>query len=97
MSVTYKLGPGVYKISPEASVFLANQMWLGKEQYGVSPGTIVVNANSMVFKKFGMTLGYIDFVKTPLFLSDGILYHMGVPEPPLCSQAKIWAIELNNS
>lgn len=49
MAVTYKLN-GVYKITPEASIFLANQMWLGKEQYGVTPGTIVIEPTRMLFK-----------------------------------------------
>lgn len=97
MAVTYKLGAGVYKISPEASIFLANQMWLGKQQYGVSPGTVIIDANHMEFKKFGMTLGIINFSNTHLFASNGVLYYMGNPEPPLCNQAKIWAIELNNA
>ena len=50
MAITYKLGGGIYKISPEASIFLANQMWLGKQQYGVTPGTIIIDANHMEFK-----------------------------------------------
>lgn len=97
MAITYKLGGGIYKISPEASIFLANQMWLGKQQYGVTPGTIIIDANHMEFKKLGMTLGILDFRVTPLFTSSGILHYMGTPEPPYCSQAQIWAIELNNA
>lgn len=97
MAVTYKLGAGIYRISPEASIFLANQMWYGKEQFGVTPGTIVIDANHMEFKKFGMTLGVIDFRSTPLFASGGELLYMGNPEPPCCSQAQIWAIELNKA
>lgn len=96
MSVTYKLN-GIYKITPEASIFLANQMWLGKEQYGVSPGTIIVEPNRMLFKKIGMTLGVLDFRMTDLFVRNGVLYYMGMSEPPLCHQARIWAIELNNA
>jgi len=45
----------------------------------------------------GMTLGILDFRVTPLFASSGILHYMGTPEPPYCSQAQIWAIELNNA
>lgn len=97
MAVTYKLMGGVYKISAEASLFLANQMWLGKQQYGTSPGTIVIDSNHLEYKKFGMTLGVIDFRPTPLFVSNGILHYMGNPEPPYCSQAHIWAIELSNA
>lgn len=97
MAVTYKLGTGVFKISPDASIFLANQMWLAKEQYGVMPGTIVIDANHMEYKKLGMTLGIIDFESTPLFASNGVLHYMGVPEPPYCNQARIWALELNNA
>lgn len=96
MAVTYKFN-GIYKISPEASIFLANQMWLGKEQYGVTPGTIIIEPTRMIFKKMGMTLGILDYRVTHLFASDGVLYYMGVVEPPLCKQAQIWAIELNNS
>lgn len=96
MAVTYKLN-GIYKITPEASIFLANQMWLGKDMYGVTPGTIVVEPHRMLFKKMGMTLGVLDYRKTPLFASDGVLYYMGTPETPLCHQAQIWAIELNNA
>ena len=96
MAVTYKLN-GIYRITPEASIFLANQMWLGKEQYGVTPGTIVIEPNRMIFKKMGMTLGILDYRVTHLFASDGVLYYMGAIEPPLCKQAQIWAIELNNA
>lgn len=96
MAVTYKLN-GIYRITPEASIFLANQMWLGKEQYGVTPGTIVIEPNRMIFKKLGMTLGILDYRVTPLLASDGVLYYMGAVEPPLCKQAQIWAIELNNA
>ncbi len=97
MAVTYKLGTGIYKISPEASIYLANQMWLGKEQFGVTPGSIIVDSNHMIFKKFGMTLGILNFDSTPLFVSDGVLYHLGIPEPPLCKQAQIWALELSHA
>lgn len=97
MAITYKLGGGIYKISPEASIFLANQMWLGKQQYGVTPGTIIIDANHMEFKKLGMTLGFLDFTVTPLFPSNGVLHYMGTPEPPMCNQARIWALELNNA
>lgn len=96
MAVTYKLN-GIYRITPEASIFLANQMWLGKEQYGVTPGTIIVEPTRMIFKKLGMTLGILDYRVTNLFASDGVLYYMGTVEPPLCKQAQIWAIELNNA
>lgn len=96
MAVTYKLN-GIYRITPEASIFLANQMWLGKEQYGVIPGTIIVEPTRMIFKKLGMTLGILDYRVTNLFASDGVLYYMGTVEPPLCQQAQIWAIELNNA
>jgi hypothetical protein len=96
MAVTYKLN-GIYKISPEASIFLANQMWLGKEQYGVTPGTVVIEPHRMLFKKMGMTLGILDYRVTELFVSGGVLYYMGIPEPPLCHQAQICAIELNNA
>ncbi len=96
MVVTYKLN-GIYKITPEASIFLANQMWLGKEQYGVTPGTVVIEPHRMIFKKFGMPLGILDYRVTPLFASEGILYYMGSVESPLCKQAQIWAIELNNA
>lgn len=96
MAVTYKLN-GIFKISPEASIFLANQMWLGKEQYGVTPGTVVIEPHRMLFKKMGMTLGILDYRVTELFVSRGVLYYMGIPEPPLCHQAQIWAIELNNA
>ena len=96
MAVTYKLN-GIFKISPEASIFLANQMWLGKEQYGVTPGTVVIEPHRMLFKKIGMTLGILDYRVTELFVSGGVLYYMGIPEPPLCHQAQIWAIELNNA
>ena len=96
MAVTYKLS-GIYKITPEASIFLANQMWLGKEQYGVTPGTVVIEPTRMLFKKLGMTLGILDYRVTHLFASDGVLYYMGTVEPPLCKQAQIWAIELNNA
>lgn len=97
MAVTYKLGKGIYKISPEASIFLANQMWLGKEQFGVTPGIVIIDENHMEFKKLGMTLGVIDFRSTPLFASGGVLHYMGIPEQLLCTQAKIWAVELNNA
>lgn len=97
MAVTYKLGGGLYKISPEASIFLANQMWLAKEQYGVNPGTIVIDSNHMEYKKLGMTLGILNFAATPLFPSGGILHYMGTPETPLCHQARVWALELNNA
>ncbi|MBO7230754.1 MAG: hypothetical protein J6V20_05015 [Bacteroidaceae bacterium] len=96
MAVTYKLN-GIYKITPEASIFLANQMWLGKEQYGVTPGTVVIEPTRMLFKKLGMTLGILDYRVTHLFASDGVLYYMGTVEPPLCKQAQIWAIELNHA
>ena len=96
MAVTYKLN-GIYKITPEASIFFANQMWLGKEQYGVTPGTIVIEPHRMLFKKLGMTLGILDYRVTQLVASEGVLYYMGPPEPPLCSQANIWAIELYNA
>ena len=96
MAVTYKLN-GIFKISPEASIFLANQMWLGKEQYGVTPGTVVIEPHRMLFKKMGMTLGILDYRVTELFVSGGVLYYMGIHEPPLCHQAQIWAIELNNA
>jgi hypothetical protein len=96
MAVTYKLN-GIYKISPEASIFLANQMWLGKEQYGVTPGTIVIEPTRMLFKKMGMTLGILHYSNTGLFVSDRVLYYIGIDEPPLCKQAQIWAIELNNA
>ena len=96
MSVTYKLN-GIYKITPEASIFLANQMWLGKEQYGVTPGTVVIEPNRMLFKKLGMTLGILRFEVTDLFFSNGVLYYMGMAEPPLCNQACIWAFEISNA
>ena len=97
MAVTYKLGGGIYKITPEASVFLANQMWLAREQFGVMPGTIIIDAHHMEYKKLGMTLAILDFKVTELFVSNGILYYMGMPEPPYCNQARIWAMELNNA
>ncbi len=97
MAVTYKLGTGVFKISREASIFLANQMWLAKEQYGFMPGTIVIDSRHMEYKKLGVTLAILDFSVTPLFTLDGVLYHMGTPEPPYCNQARIWALELNNA
>ena len=96
MAVTYKLN-GIYKITPEARIFLANQMWLGKEQYGVTPGTIVIEPTRMLFKKMGMTLGILDFRVTDLCARNGVLYYIGMAEPPLCNQARIWAIELNNA
>ena len=96
MAVTYKLN-GIYRITPEASIFLANQMWLAKEQYGVVPGTIIVEPHRMMFKKWGMTLGILNFRITQLFASEGVLYYMGDVEPPLCKQAQIWAIELHHA
>jgi hypothetical protein len=51
----------------------------------------------MIFKKLGMTLGILDYRVTHLFASDGVLYYKGAVEPPLCKQAQIWAIELNNA
>lgn len=97
MSVTYKLKGGVYKISPEASLFLANQMWLAKEQYGVSPGTIEIDSSKMVYKRMGMTLGILHFQMTNLFVSNGVLHYIGNIEAPLCNQAQIWAFELSNA
>ena len=96
MAVTYKLN-GIYKVTPEASIFLANQMWLGKEQYGVTPGTIVIEPTRMLFKKMGMTLGILDYRVTDLHAQNGVLHYLGMPEPPLCRQAQIWAFELNNA
>lgn len=97
MAITYKLTGGVYKVSAQASLFLANQIWLAKQQYGVSPGTIIIDPNHLEYKKLGMTLGIIDFRPTPLFVSGGVLHYMGNPEPPYNSQVQIWAIELNNA
>lgn len=57
MAVTFKLGAGVLRVSPEASIFLANQMWLGKQDFGVTPGTIVIEADRMIFKKNGNAVG----------------------------------------
>lgn len=97
MAVTYKLGKGVFKISPTASIFLANQMWLCKQQFGVMPGTIFIDANHMEYRKLGMALAILDFGITNLFVSEGVLHYMGTPEPPYCNQAHIWALELNNA
>lgn len=97
MAVTFKLGAGVLRVSPEASIFLANQMWLGKQDFGVTPGTIVIETDRMIFKKMGMPLGALDFQITPLFVSNGILHYFGEPQTPLCNQAQIWAFELCNA
>ncbi len=72
-------------------------MWLGKEQYGVTPGTVVIEPTRMLFKKLGITLGFLDYRVTKLLASNGVLYYMGATEPPLCKQAQILTIELNNT
>lgn len=98
MAVSYKKGPGVFKISPTASVFLANQMWYARCQYGLSPGTVKIYADRMEYCKLGMTFGVLNYYNTPLFLTDeGVLHHLGDPEPPVCSQAQVWAVELMNA
>ena len=98
MAVSYKKGPGVYKISPSASVFLANQMWYASCQYGVSPGTIKIFQDRMEYCRLGMTFGILHFYNTPLFMtSEGVLHYFGDPESPSCSQVQVWAIELMNA
>lgn len=96
MAVTYKLN-GIFRITPEACIFLANQMWLSKEEFGVVPGTVIIEPHRMVLKKFGMALAVLDYRAAGLFASDGVLYYIGESETPLCHQAHIWAIELNNA
>ena len=51
----------------------------------------------MLFKKMGMTLGILDYRVTDLHAQNGVLYYWGMPEPPLCNQARIWAFELSNA
>lgn len=97
MATTYKLGTGLYKITPEASIYLANQMFYFKSQYGLTPGTVIIDTNRFVIKKLGATMATLDLAITPLVASNGILYYMGNPEPPVCNQARIWAIEMSNA